>query len=75
MRKDRSEREGAMEADEAERRRKRVVSHEIGCDLSALSVDELDERVTLLEAEITRLRDEAARKIASRQAAAAAFRL
>ena len=60
--------------DEAERRPKRVVAHENGCDLSALSVDELRERVGLLEAEIVRLRAEETRKTASREAASAFFK-
>ncbi|TDR89000.1 DUF1192 domain-containing protein [Enterovirga rhinocerotis] len=51
-----------------------AVRHEIGCDLTAVSVDELDERVALLEAEIARLRAEKERKNASREAAAAFFR-
>ena len=47
--------------------------HEIGQDLSLLSVDELDERIAALQAEIARL--EAARhaKESSRRAADAFF--
>lgn len=48
--------------------------HELGSDLAAVSVDELDERIALLEAEIERLRSEKTRKLASRDAAAAFFR-
>ncbi len=48
--------------------------HEIGQDLSLLSVHELDERVALLQAEIERLRADRARKEASRQAAASVFK-
>ncbi len=36
----------------------RKVAHEIGCDLSLLSVDELASRIDLLKAEIARLEDE-----------------
>lgn len=59
---------------EDEDRPKRKVSHELGADLSAISVSELHERVGLLEAEIVRLREEVARKQASRDAAGAFFK-
>lgn len=55
--------------------RRRVVAHEIGADLSSLSLHELDERVVLLEDEIRRLREEATRKAGSRDAAAAFFKV
>jgi len=48
--------------------------HEVGCDLSSVSVDELDERIALLADEIERLRAEKERKQASRAAADAFFR-
>ena len=60
--------------DEPHRAPKRAATHELGSDLSALSVDELRERVGLLEAEIVRLRGEEARKVASRDAASAVFK-
>lgn len=60
--------------DEAHRPPARAATHELGSDLSALSVDELRERVGLLEAEIARLRGEETRKIASRDAAGAFFK-
>ena len=60
--------------DESHRPSKRAATHEVGSDLSALSVDELRERVGLLEAEIARLRGEEARKIVSRDAASAFFK-
>lgn len=63
-----------MSEDENDRRPKAVTRHEIGCDLSAVSVDELGERIALLEAEIARLKAEQERKDASRKAAAAFFR-
>ncbi|AYM59542.1 hypothetical protein EN41_03650 [Agrobacterium tumefaciens] len=48
--------------------------HEIGSDLSLLSVDELSDRIELLRAEIARLEDEKKRKSAGRQAAENLFR-
>jgi uncharacterized small protein (DUF1192 family) len=55
-------------------RPKRPVGHEIGADLSAISADELRERVALLRAEIARLEEEVGRKEASKAAANAFFR-
>jgi uncharacterized small protein (DUF1192 family) len=49
-------------------------AHEIGQDLSQLSVAEIDERVALLEAEIARLGEARLKKTASRSAADAFFR-
>ncbi|MDH6297541.1 DUF1192 domain-containing protein [Agrobacterium fabrum] len=48
--------------------------HEIGSDLSVLSVDELSDRIELLQAEIARLEDEKKRKSAGREAAENLFR-
>ena len=48
-------------------------THEIGQDLSQLSVAELDERIGLLEAEIVRLCEARDKKNASRSAADAFF--
>jgi len=48
--------------------------HEIGQDLSMLSLDEIDLRVAALEAEIERLAEARAKKDASRSAADAFFR-
>ena len=62
-----------MREDEAGRART-PFSHEIGADLSAVSLDELGERVALLEAEIRRIREEEARKRASRDRAGAFFK-
>ena len=53
---------------------KKAVAHEIGCDLSSLSEHELAERIDLLGREIDRLREEARRKSASREAADAFFK-
>jgi len=48
--------------------------HEIGQDLSTLSLAEIDERIAALRAEIARLDETRARKDASRSAADAFFR-
>lgn len=48
--------------------------HEIGQDLSLLSVGELEERMNMLEEEIRRLRDEKERKAGSKAAAESFFR-
>ncbi|CAH1671086.1 conserved hypothetical protein [Hyphomicrobiales bacterium] len=48
--------------------------HEIGQDLSMLSLAEIDERIAMLKAEIERLAEARARKDASRSAADAFFR-
>jgi uncharacterized small protein (DUF1192 family) len=55
-------------------RPKQPSAHEIGSDLSLLSVDELKNRVALLQAEIARLEDEIAAKTSGRQAAENLFR-
>ena len=47
----------------------RKISHEIGQDLSLLSVEELAGRIALLTAEIERLQQAAAKKRASKDAA------
>ncbi len=48
--------------------------HEIGQDLSLLSVDDLNERIVVLQAEIDRLVADSAKKAASRSAADAVFK-
>jgi uncharacterized small protein (DUF1192 family) len=53
-------------------RKKRV--HEVGQDLSLLSVDELSERIAQLKEEIRRLEAECAAKDKTRSAADALFR-
>lgn len=63
-----------MRVEDESGRVKPPAKHEIGSDLSAVSVDELDERIALLEAEIDRLNVEKTRKQASREAASAFFR-
>jgi uncharacterized small protein (DUF1192 family) len=52
-----------------------ATGHQIGQDLSLLSIDEIDERVELLEREIARLKETKARKENSRAAASAIFNL
>jgi uncharacterized small protein (DUF1192 family) len=54
--------------DEDDRPKKKIV-HEIGQDLTLLSVRELTERIALLKEEITRLEADIAKKQASRSAA------
>lgn len=61
----------ALFDDEPARRRK---THEIGQDLSLLSVGDLAERIGQLEAEIERLRADMAAKDATKSAAEALFR-
>lgn len=61
----------AIEDDEKPRRK---ITHDIGQDLSLLSVDELGERIGLLTAEIARLHAEIDKKRASRDAAASFFK-
>jgi uncharacterized small protein (DUF1192 family) len=64
--------EERMSLFDEEPRRKTV--HDIGQDLSLLSVAELDDRIALLRAEITRLEEERSRKGDSKVAAEALFR-
>ena len=54
--------------DDEERPRKKI-AHEIGQELTLLSVRELDERVALLKEEIARLEADKAKKQAQRSAA------
>jgi uncharacterized small protein (DUF1192 family) len=52
----------------------REVLHEIGQDLSSLSLDDLAERVNMLKTEIKRLEAEISSKGSSRSAAESFFR-
>jgi uncharacterized small protein (DUF1192 family) len=64
-----------MENDmDIEEERKRPRSHEVGMMLDALSVEELADRIALLEGEIARIRVAMEAKGASRKAAEAAFK-
>ena len=56
----------AIEDDDKPRKK---VTHEIGQDLSLLSVEELTERIGLLSTEIERLQAASAKKRASKEAA------
>jgi uncharacterized small protein (DUF1192 family) len=58
-----------MAAIDDDDRPKKMISHEIGQDLSLLSVKELDERIALLQSEIARLEANKVGKQASRQTA------
>ena len=62
-----------MPVEDDDRPRKKI-SHEIGQDLSLLSVEELTERITLLKSEIDRLQQAAAKKRASKEAANSIFK-
>jgi uncharacterized small protein (DUF1192 family) len=62
-----------MAIEDDDRPRKKV-THEIGQDLSLLSVEELTERVALLKTEIVRLEEAATKKRASRDAANSFFK-
>ena len=62
-----------MPIEDDDRPRKKI-SHEIGQDLSLLSVEELGERIALLKSEIERLEAAAARKRASKDAANSFFK-
>jgi len=62
-----------MAIEDDDRPRKKV-SHEIGQDLSLLSVEELTERIALLAAEIERLQTASAKKRASKDAANSIFK-
>ncbi|WP_438273983.1 DUF1192 domain-containing protein [Nitrobacter sp.] len=57
-----------MASEDDDKPRKKV-AHEIGQDLSLLSVDELGQRIALLTAEIERLRAAETKKRASKDAA------
>ncbi|MGF0539325.1 DUF1192 domain-containing protein [Agrobacterium sp. ES01] len=57
-----------------EERPKKPAAHELGCDLSMISADELQIRISLLQEEIQRLEAEYVRKQAGRSAAESLFR-
>ena len=58
-----------MAANDDDERPKKKIAHEIGQDLSLLSVKELDERIGLLKEEIARLEADKVKKQAQRSAA------
>ena len=51
----------------------RKVAHEIGQDLYTLSIEDFDERIALLKAEIARLEEARGKKAAQRAAADSIF--
>jgi uncharacterized small protein (DUF1192 family) len=55
-------------------RPKKKIAHEIGADLSLISVEELKERIALLQEEIARLEADIGKKQASKSAADAFFK-
>ena len=55
-------------------RPKKKIEHEIGCDLSQLSADELEARIALLQAEIDRLAGERKNKLSGKLAAESFFK-
>jgi uncharacterized small protein (DUF1192 family) len=59
----------SMAAIDEDDRPKKKIAHEIGQDLTLLSVKEIDERVALLKEEIARLEADKAKKQATRSAA------
>ena len=58
-----------MPAIDEDDRPKKKITHEIGQDLTLLSVQELADRITLLKEEIARLDQERSKKQVSRSAA------
>jgi uncharacterized small protein (DUF1192 family) len=68
------EREGTTMPIEDDDRPRKKISHEIGQDLSLLSVEELGERIALLTDEIARLQEAATKKRASKDAADSFFK-
>jgi len=63
-----------MPAVDEDDRPKKKIAHEIGQDLTLLSVSELADRIALLKDEIARLEAEMARKRATQTAADAFFK-
>ena len=62
-----------MAGDDDDNPRKKI-THELGQDLSLLSFEDIEDRVAALAAEIERLKADAAKKRASREAANAFFK-
>lgn len=53
---------------------KQETAHVVGADLSTLSIEELEKRITSLQEEIVRLEEEAQRKRASKESADSFFK-
>jgi uncharacterized small protein (DUF1192 family) len=66
-------RETAMKMEDDDRPKKKI-AHEIGADLSLISVEELKERIAILNEEIARLEADIAKKQASKSAADSFFK-
>jgi uncharacterized small protein (DUF1192 family) len=62
-----------MPIEDDDRPRKKI-THEMGQDLSLLSVEELNERITLLTSEVERLQAAVTKKRASKDAANSFFK-
>jgi uncharacterized small protein (DUF1192 family) len=62
-----------MRTDDDDRPKKKI-AHEIGADLSLISVEELRERIVLMKEEIARLEVDIGRKEVSKSAADAFFK-
>ncbi|MDZ4369450.1 MAG: DUF1192 domain-containing protein [Afipia sp.] len=62
-----------MAGDDDNKPRKKI-THELGQDLSLLSFEDIEDRIAALAAEIERLKADAAKKLASRDAANAFFK-
>jgi uncharacterized small protein (DUF1192 family) len=62
-----------MPIEDDDRPRKKI-SHQIGQDLSLLSVEELTERIALLTTEVERLQADISKKRASKEAANSIFK-
>lgn len=60
--------------DDLEPKTKKANEIQLGCDLSTFSLEDIDERVALLEAEIARLKDERTRKAGHLYAAQSFFK-
>jgi len=59
----------------ADEPREVLSGHQLGQDLSMLSIDEIDERIAMLQREIARLQEARGAKENSRAAASAFFKL
>ena len=61
-------------ANEDDDRPRKKITHEVGQDLSLLSVEELTERIALLSTEVERLQAAVTKKRASKEAANSFFK-
>ena len=63
-----------MASEDDDNKPRKKVTHEIGQDLSLLSVEELTERIALMNSEIERLQQAVTKKRASKEAANSFFK-